>query len=224
MGNFHNNQLPGNHFRKDWQERVKTWFNQPGRAVRRHRNRVRRAAKLGARPIKPLRPAVHCPTVRYNMKIREGYGFTLAELKEAGLHKREARGLGVVVDYRRRNLSEEAKKVNVDRIKEYKARLIIFPRKTRSAALLKKKAEAEGKMDEDKTPKESRFIRSDVPFGKIESSKYTRQPIPLPAPVHEPPRAITDEEREFNAYEALREAWQRKRDAGKKTEEKKEDS
>lgn len=117
---------------------MKTWFNQPGRKQRRHRNRVKRAASLGARPIKPLRPAVHCPTVRYNMKVREGYGFTLAELKQAGVHKREARGLGIKVDYRRRNLSEEGLKVNVERLKEYKARIIVFPKRTRRSVLLKK--------------------------------------------------------------------------------------
>jgi len=218
MGNFHNNQLPNNHFRKDWQRRVKTWFNQPGRAARRHRSRVSRAAKLGARPLKSLRPAVHCPTIRYNMKIREGYGFTLAELKEAGFNKREARGFGVVVDYRRRNSSEEAKAVNVERIKEYKSRLLVFPKKTRSSVLLKKKAEREGKTVEDK-PKQSRFISTEVPISQLSSDKYTRQTIPLPTPVREPPRAITAEERKFEAYKTLKDAWQWKRDAGKREAE-----
>jgi large subunit ribosomal protein L13e len=53
----------------------------------------------------------------------------LAELKEAGIGRKEARGVGVVVDHRRRNLSEEGKKVNVERLNAYKARLIVFPRK-----------------------------------------------------------------------------------------------
>ena len=66
--------------------------------------------------------------MRYNRKIREGRGFTLAELKEAGIGKKEARGVGIVVDHRRRNLSEEGKAVNVERLKAYKARLIVFPR------------------------------------------------------------------------------------------------
>jgi large subunit ribosomal protein L13e len=34
-----------------------------------------------------------------------------------------------VVDHRRRNLSEEGKKLNVERLQAYKARLIVFPRK-----------------------------------------------------------------------------------------------
>lgn len=68
-------------------------------------------------------------TIRYNRKVREGRGFTLAELKEAGVGRKEARGVGIVVDHRRRNLSEEGKKVNVERLQAYKSRLIVFPRK-----------------------------------------------------------------------------------------------
>jgi large subunit ribosomal protein L13e len=120
--------LHGNHFRKDWQRRVKTWFDQPGRKLRRRVARKEKAAKLGVRPIKPLRPAVRGQTVRYNIKIREGRGFTLAELKEAGIGRKEARGVGIVVDHRRRNLSEEGKALNVERLKAYKSRLIVFPR------------------------------------------------------------------------------------------------
>ena len=67
-------------------------------------------------------------TVRYNIKLREGRGFTLAELKEAGIGRKEARGVGIVVDHRRRNLSVEGKNLNVERLKAYKERLIVFPR------------------------------------------------------------------------------------------------
>lgn len=31
----HNNVIPNGHFKKKWQFRVKTWFNQPARKVRR---------------------------------------------------------------------------------------------------------------------------------------------------------------------------------------------
>lgn len=72
------------------------------------------------------------------MKVREGYGFTLTELKQAGIKRREARGLGIKVDYRRRNLSEEGLKANVDRLNDYKARIIVFPRRTRRSVLRKK--------------------------------------------------------------------------------------
>ena len=131
MGFRHNNVLPANHFRKDWQRRVKTWFNQPGRKLRRRNARKAKTALIGVRPLSLLRPAVRAPTVRYNTKLREGRGFTLAELKEAGIGRKAARGIGIVVDHRRRNLSEEGKAINVERLKAYKARLIVFPRNSK---------------------------------------------------------------------------------------------
>ena len=127
-GCFLSTVLHQNHFRKDWQLRVRTWFDQPGRKLRRRQARKAKAATLGVRPLNLLRPAVRGQTVRYNRKIREGRGFTLAELKEAGIGKKEARGVGIVVDHRRRNLSEEGKALNVERLKAYKTRLIVFPR------------------------------------------------------------------------------------------------
>jgi ribosomal protein L13E len=121
--------LPNGHFHKDWQRRVRTWFDQPGRKLRRRQARKTKVAALGVRPLKPLRPAVRAPTVRYNTKLREGRGFTFAELKDAGVGRKAARGLGIVVDHRRRNLSEEGKKLNVERLIEYRKRLIVFPKK-----------------------------------------------------------------------------------------------
>jgi large subunit ribosomal protein L13e len=129
MGFGKNNVLHKNHFRKDWQERVKTWFDQPGRKHRRRTARQTKALTLGVRPLSLLRPAVRCPTIRYNTKVREGRGFTLAELKQAGIARKQAKGLGVVVDHRRKQRSEESEKVNVARLQEYKNRLIVFPKK-----------------------------------------------------------------------------------------------
>jgi large subunit ribosomal protein L13e len=130
MGFGKNNVLHANHFRKDWQRHVRTWFDQPGRKLRRRKARKAKAAALGVRPLTLLRPAVRGQTVRYNTKLRAGRGFTLAELKEAGVSRKTALGLGIVVDHRRRNLSVEGKTINVERLKAYKERLIVFPRKT----------------------------------------------------------------------------------------------
>src|SRR5262245_53825934 len=71
--------LHANHFRKDWQRRVRTWFDQPGRKLRRRTARKTKATTLGVRPLTLLRPAVRGQTIRYNRKVREGRGFTLAE-------------------------------------------------------------------------------------------------------------------------------------------------
>ncbi|KAF7436746.1 60S ribosomal protein L13 [Pleurotus ostreatus] len=190
MGFAHNNVLHANHFRKDWQRRVRTWFDQPGRKLRRRNARKAKATTLGVRPLTLLRPAVRGQTVRYNRKLREGRGFTLAELKEAGVGKKEARGVGIVVDHRRRNLSQEGKTVNVERLKAYKARLIVFPRKA-------------GK------PKKGDSSPDDL------TAETTRAPLPLPtAYPAESPRKITDEEREFDAYKTLRHARANKRYEG----------
>lgn len=63
------------------------------------------------------------------MKLREGRGFTKDELKAAGIRRKEALTIGVPVDHRRRNRSEEGLKVNVERLEAYKKRLVVFPRK-----------------------------------------------------------------------------------------------
>ncbi|KAI9312278.1 ribosomal protein L13e [Dichotomocladium elegans] len=125
----HNNQLPNQHFRKDWQRRVKTWFDQPGRKKSRRVARIQKAARIAPRPVDGLlRPAVRCPTQRYNMRLRVGRGFTLDELKEAGINRKVARTIGIAVDHRRRNKSQESLELNVQRLKAYKAKLIVFPR------------------------------------------------------------------------------------------------
>lgn len=85
-----NQILPNAHFHKDWQRFVKVWFNQPLRKQRRHNARVAKAKALAPRPIKSLRPLVRCPTVRYNSKVRLGRGFSLDELKQAGIARKFA--------------------------------------------------------------------------------------------------------------------------------------
>lgn len=77
----HNNVICNNHLHKKWQTRVKTWFNQPARKHRRHQNRIKKARAVAPRPVKSLRPAVKCPTFKYNTKSRLGRGFSLEELK-----------------------------------------------------------------------------------------------------------------------------------------------
>jgi len=192
MGFGKNNVLHGNHFRKDWQRRVRTWFDQPGRKLRRRNARVAKASALGVRPLQPLRPAVRGQTIRYNSKLREGRGFTFAELKEAGVPRKAARGLGIIVDHRRRNLSEEGKAINVERLKAYRARLIVYPKKA-------------GK------PKKGDASAEEL------KAETTRAALPLPpSVVPEQPRKITGEEREFKAYRALRDARAEQRHAGAK--------
>lgn len=126
----HNNIVPNQHFHKQWQKRVKCMFNQPMRKKRRRLARKKKAQAIAPRPASgALRPQVRCQTRQYNYKVRSGRGFTFDELKEAGISPKEARGLGIAVDHRRKNRSVEGFQANVQRLKAYKARLVIFPRR-----------------------------------------------------------------------------------------------
>merc|ERR1712183_302090 len=60
-------------------------------------------------------------------KDRIGRGFTLEELKGAGLTKKMALTTGISVDHRRKNKSLESLQRNVQRLKEYQSKLILFP-------------------------------------------------------------------------------------------------
>ncbi|XP_057800724.1 60S ribosomal protein L13-1 [Salvia miltiorrhiza] len=128
----HNNVIPNGHFKKHWQNYVKTWFNQPARKARRRNARQQKAIKIFPRPTAgPLRPVVRGQTLKYNMKVRAGRGFSLEELKAAGIAKKLAPTIGIAVDHRRRNSSLEGFQTNVQRLKTFKAKLVVFPRRAR---------------------------------------------------------------------------------------------
>ncbi|GAA6007846.1 60S ribosomal protein L13 [Rhodotorula paludigena] len=200
MGFGKNNVLHRNHFRKDWQSRVKTWFDQPGKKHSRRVARQAKAAKAGLRPTELLRPAVRPPTVRYNRKLRAGRGFTKVELKQAGIRAKEALSIGIPVDPRRRNRSEEGLKLNVERLEAYKARLVVFPKKAGKA---KKGDTADASKD---TP----------------AVHNVQKALPIPAGSQlEQPREITaDEKNAPSAYTALRKARSDARLVGVRAERK----
>ena len=68
--------------------------------------------------------------VRYHRKVRAGRGFSLEELRVAGIHKKVAQTIGISVDPRWRSKCTESLQANVQRFKEYRSKLILFPRKT----------------------------------------------------------------------------------------------
>jgi len=129
----HNNQIHSvRKFRKYWQRYVKTWFNQPARKKSRRTARATKAAAVAPRPVAgSVRPVVHGSTVKYNSKVRIGRGFSLAELKSAKIGKLEAKSLGIAVDARRRNRSQEGLSANTQRLKDYRANLVVFPRNSK---------------------------------------------------------------------------------------------
>ncbi|EYU45361.1 hypothetical protein ABFS82_06G011200 [Erythranthe guttata] len=179
----HNNVIPSGHFRKHWQNYVKCWFNQPARKTRRRAARQKKAVKIFPRPTDGrLRPVVHCQTLKYNMKVRSGKGFSLEELKAAGIPKKLAPTVGISVDHRRRNRSLEGFQTNVQRLKTYKAQLVVFPRRN------------------------NKFKAGDSTPEQLATATQVSGPI-LPI-VHEKPSVelvkVTSEMKSFKAYDKLR--------------------
>jgi len=133
MGHGGNNAVPHVHQRKHWtpscthKGNFRVHLDQPAKKIARRRRRLEKARRVFPRPLTNLKPSVACPTVRYNMKRRLGAGFSLEELKAAEIHPKFARTIGIAVDGRRKNTSEEGLKVNVQRLKTYMAKLVVFP-------------------------------------------------------------------------------------------------
>jgi len=167
---------------------MKTWLDQAGRKKRRMMNRQKKATKLSPRPSAGLlRPVVHPPTQRYNMKLRLGKGFTLDELKEAKIPVKLAPTIGIAVDHRRRNKCAESLKANVDRLKLYRSKLLIFPRKSGKKGVKK----------------------GDTPKSELQNvaQNTLKEIIPVPKPVlRVKARAITDAEKEKSVYKILKKA------------------
>merc|ERR1711937_154907 len=185
-----NQMIPNAHFHKDWQRMVKTWFNQPARKIRRRKNRLEKARKIAPRPVGgDLRPIVRCQTFKYNTRVRAGRGFSLDEIKAAGLGKKEAATIGIAVDHRRRNRSVESLQLNVQRLKEYRSKLILFPKK------------ASKPQKGDATEEELKMAQQLA--GKVMPVTQVTKP--------EKARAITDEDRKYSAFTALRVARANKR-------------
>jgi len=182
----HNQIIANAHFHKDWARRVQTWFDQPADKRRRRNARLAKAKRVAPRPVNLLRPVVRCPTIKYNMKIRAGRGFTFAELKAAEINRKQARGIGIAVDHRRENRSEESFQENVQRLKLYKNGLVVFPRRNTK------------RLRAGDSNKERRATVTQV---------LSKNTLPIRAPVAElVVRKITKEEREAKVYARVRKA------------------
>ena len=177
------------HLGKDWQEKVKTWFNQPGRKHRRRIARQRKARLIAPNPTHKLRPIVRGMTNKYNNKIRLGRGFTTEELKKAGINSMlYAKSLGIAIDLRRKDTSAETQTLNVNRIKEYLAKMILYPRKKADKKpIIKEATEEQLKAPESK---EQNVCKCIIPFPKEEPG-YTFA-------------AITDAMKKENIYKTQR--------------------
>jgi hypothetical protein len=73
-----------------------------------------------------LRPGVRGQTNRYNSRVKLGRGFTAGELKLAGMTSLPtARSIGIAVDMRRKDSSNETLNMNANRIKAYLSKIIV---------------------------------------------------------------------------------------------------
>jgi len=155
---------------------------------RRATKRAEKARQIAPRPVAgPLRPIIRCQGNRYNHRERLGRGFTLDELAQAGVNRKYARTVGISVDHRRKNRNVEALQQNVQRLKEYKSKLILFPRKASK-------------------PKEGDASEEEIKMATQLQGKI--MPIDVTVPAMEV-RTPTADEKKFQAYITLRRQWRR---------------
>jgi len=128
------------------------------------------------------------------MKVRLGRGFTLGELKAASVNVNEARGLGITVDYRREDRNRETLNANVQRLKLYRSKQIVFPRKVKK---VKGQKAAKPEKKEDLA-----VVQQTKPFPYVVKS------------VHESARVITPAMKSSSAWKTLRSAQAKANRAG----------
>ena len=128
---------------------------------------------LAPRPIGQLRPVVRGQTLKYNSKVRAGRGFTLDELRAAKINVNEAQGLGISVDHRRKNRNAEALSLNVDRLKAYRSKLVVFPRNATSKRIKKGDATKEQRKAVAKQADISASFPATVALPKLKARKIT---------------------------------------------------
>ena len=188
-----NDAIPKVHQRKHFQPNSAQKGNfvvrldQPKRKEHRRRQRLIKAKKSFPRPLRNLRPSVNCPTVRYNMKKRLGRGFSEEELAAAGINASYAATIGIRVDRRRKNLSEEGLKLNTQRLKTYMSKLVLFPINHNKLRAGEADAAAQ------KTAVQDRSRRSQT----------VADPAKLRAP-QEAPRKLSADEKKRSAYRFLK--------------------
>lgn len=146
-----------------------------------------------------MRPVVQSMTRKYAGKQRLRRGFTLAEVRAAKLSPAFARSVGIAVDHRRKNKSEELQALNVARLNAYKSKLILFPRRA-------------GK------PKKGEVNDSTDAQVKGAKQNLNAAVLALPAKAAAAPEyvKITKEMSAFNAAQKCRDLFLTKRDAGRK--------
>merc|ERR1711904_207968 len=197
----HNNALHNVHLRKHWQKWVRTNYNQPMRKLRRLKVRKAKAERVFPRPIDALRPVVRACTRRYNRRVRSGKGFTLEELANAKISPKFARTIGIAVDHRRTNRSTESLQLNVARLKAYREKLVLLPRRAN-----KPKKGTAGKLND--TPNVEAANQEQRNFNSV---------LPVVQPKkREKGKKISSEMKSLCAHKEIRQQWSNKKNNGKR--------
>eukprot|EP00759_Apiculatamorpha_spiralis_P048639 PhF_6_TR44022/c0_g1_i1/m.67222/K02873/RP-L13e, RPL13; large subunit ribosomal protein L13e len=226
----HNNAIQKNHFRFHWdgcqsqKGHVKTYLGQAKAAQSRRRVRQQKALRVFPRPASgALRPVSRCETIRYNMKTRLGRGFTADELRAVGLSASYARTIGISVDNRRVNKSEESLNGNVQRLKQYLGKLVVFPLKARKAP--KSTAKKEKKAAKKAGKKGPAPINPGFTVGKKEDRQTATQDksrnlaasVPKSAAAaREAPRTLSADEKKRHIFQFLRKSYRDVKMVGKR--------
>jgi large subunit ribosomal protein L13e len=131
----------------------------------------------------------------------------LQELAKAKISPRFAQTVGISVDHRRQNTSEEALQLNAQRLESYKSKLILFPRRA------------------DK-PKKGDI--HDATADKLKSAESTKQNVTkhvLDKParkVREAPQKITKDQKDLRVFRKLRQLQVNQKYKGKREKRAKE--
>jgi len=204
----HNNIVPNVHLRKHWQFRVRVHLDQAKKKLVRRNKREDKSKAMFPRPLEKLRPIVSSCTRKYAGKVRYGRGFTLDEIRACALSAGFCRTVGIAVDHRRTNTSEEQLQLNVERLNTYKSKLILFPRK-------------DGKV--------KKGLINDATAEQIKSGSASNQASGKVLPrtvavVEEKFEAITAADKKFLAHSTSRIAWTNKRYKGRREKKAAEDA
>jgi large subunit ribosomal protein L13e len=146
--------------------------------------------------------------LKHNNRLRLGKGFTPSEIKGAKLSLDFAKTVGISVDKRRRNLSEEGYQRNVERLVEYKSKLILYPKRSCSDKRLAKGSK-KGLIDE--ATKEQRKTVTQLKTTVLPAKKTVKQPEL---------REITEDDKKKKAWRLLRDARKDQRAFAKRVQKK----
>merc|ERR1711971_419359 len=117
--------------------------------------------------------------------------------REAKIAPKLARTIGISVDHRRRNRCTESLQENVNRLKMYRSKLLIFPKKSGTKGVK----------------------QGDTPKAELQNvaQNTLKEIIPIPKPtLRIKARKITSDEKEKSAYKTLKKVRTNKKYLGEK--------